>query len=70
MSVVKRFAALAATAALSVTLVACAGGGNANGGGADTAKSLAEQAQYNPQPYENLRDGGTLTTAIPEVSTQ
>ena len=70
MSVVKRFAALAATAVLSVTLVACAGGGNANGGGVDTAKSLAEQAQYNPQPYENLRDGGTLTTAIPEVSTQ
>ena len=39
MSVVKRFAALAATAALSVTLVACGGGGSANQGGADTAKN-------------------------------
>ncbi|MGH3783263.1 MAG: hypothetical protein ACRDRO_22265, partial [Pseudonocardiaceae bacterium] len=72
MSVVTRFAALAATAALSVTLVACSGspGGNANGGGGDTAKSLAAQAQYNPQSYDNLKDGGTLTTALPEISTQ
>ncbi|HEX5347561.1 MAG TPA: ABC transporter family substrate-binding protein [Pseudonocardiaceae bacterium] len=63
---------LAATAALSVTLVACGGsgsGGTANGGG-DTAKSLAEQTQYNPQPYDNLKDGGTLTTALIEISTQ
>ncbi|MFY9808458.1 MAG: hypothetical protein WAK86_14470, partial [Pseudonocardiaceae bacterium] len=71
MSVVKKLAALAASAALSVTLVACGGsagsGGNASG---DTAKSLAEQTQYNPQPYDNLRDGGTLTTALPEISTQ
>ncbi|HXT42970.1 MAG TPA: ABC transporter family substrate-binding protein [Pseudonocardiaceae bacterium] len=70
MSVVRRFAALTATAALSVTLVACGSGGNANGGGVDTAKSLAAQAQYNPQPYDNLKDGGTLTTAVGEISTQ
>ncbi|MDT7712583.1 MAG: glutathione transport system substrate-binding protein [Pseudonocardiales bacterium] len=73
MSVVKKFAALAASAALSVTLVACGGGSgagtNTNGGG-DTAKPLAEQAQYNPQPYDNVRDGGTLTTALIEISTQ
>jgi peptide/nickel transport system substrate-binding protein len=70
MSVVKKFAALAATAALSVTLVACGGGGSANRGEADTAQSLAAQAQYNPQPYDNIKDGGTLTTALPEISTQ
>ncbi|MFN2479115.1 MAG: ABC transporter family substrate-binding protein [Pseudonocardiaceae bacterium] len=74
MSVVTKFAVLAATAALSVTLVACGGSpgssANANGGGGDTAKSLAEQAQYNPQPYDNLKDGGSLTTALAEVSTQ
>jgi peptide/nickel transport system substrate-binding protein len=74
MSVVKKFAALSATAALSVTLVACGSspgsGTNANGGAGDTAKSLAAQAQYNPQPYENVKDGGTLTTALPEISTQ
>src|SRR5436305_4650002 len=72
MSVVNRFAALAATAALSVTLVACGGspGPGGNGSGGDTAKSLAGQTQYNPQPYDNLKDGGTLTTALIEISTQ
>lgn len=72
MSVVTKFAALAATAALSVTLVACGGspGSGGNGGGGDTAKSLAAQAQYNAQPYDNLKDGGTLTTDLPEISTQ
>jgi peptide/nickel transport system substrate-binding protein len=69
MSVVKRFAALAATAALSVTLVACGGGGGTGGAG-DTAKSLAAKTQYNPQAYDNLKDGGTLTTALSEISTQ
>ncbi|HET9254011.1 MAG TPA: ABC transporter family substrate-binding protein [Pseudonocardiaceae bacterium] len=71
MAVVKKLSALAATAALSVALVACGGsGGNANGGGGETGESLAAQAQYNPQPYDNLRDGGTLTTSLPEISTQ
>jgi len=70
MSVVKGCAALAATAALSLTLVACGGGGSANSGAGGTAQSFAEQAQYNPQPYDNLKDGGTLTTSLPEISTQ
>jgi peptide/nickel transport system substrate-binding protein len=69
MSVVKKIAALAATAALSVSLVACGGGGGTGGAG-DTAKSLAAQTQYNPQAYDNLKDGGTLTTALSEISTQ
>ena len=42
------------------------GGGN----GGETAQSLAEKTQYNPQPYENIRDGGTLTTSLPEISPQ
>ncbi|MGH3827443.1 MAG: ABC transporter substrate-binding protein, partial [Pseudonocardiaceae bacterium] len=70
MSVVKKFAALAVTAALSVTLVACGGSSGSGGNASDTAKSLAEQVQYNPQPYDNLKNGGTLTTALPEISTQ
>ncbi|HJT03190.1 MAG TPA: ABC transporter family substrate-binding protein [Pseudonocardiaceae bacterium] len=70
MSVVKGCAALAATAALSLTLVACGGGGSANSGAGGTAQSFAEQAQYNPQPYDNVKDGGTLTTSLPEISTQ
>ncbi len=60
-----RVAALAATAALSLTLVAC------GGGSAPTGEAITDdQAQYNPQPYENIRDGGTLTTALPEITPQ
>ncbi len=70
MSVVTKFAALAVTAALSVTLVACGGSPRSGGNASDTAKSLAEQVQYNPQPYDNIKDGGTLTTPLTEISTQ
>ncbi|MGH3996080.1 MAG: ABC transporter substrate-binding protein, partial [Pseudonocardiaceae bacterium] len=65
----KRTVAVAATAVLSVALVAC-GGSVTGGGSGDTAQSLSEQAQFNPQPYENIRDGGTLTTALPEITPQ
>ncbi|MGH3777249.1 MAG: ABC transporter family substrate-binding protein [Pseudonocardiaceae bacterium] len=69
MHVVKRTVALAATAVLSVALVAC-GGSVTGGGSGDTVQSLSEQAQFNPQLYENIRDGGTLTTALPEITPQ
>ena len=66
-----RSAALAAVAVLSMALVACSGGsGQGAGNGGETAQSLAEKAQYNPQPYENIKDGGTLTTSLPEISPQ
>ena len=66
-----RSAALAAIAALSMALVACSGGSGPSGGnGGETAQSLAEKTQYNPQPYENIKDGGTLTTSLPEISPQ
>jgi peptide/nickel transport system substrate-binding protein len=67
-STAKKLAALAATAALSMTLVAC--GGSTGPKTQDTDASLAAQAQYNPQPYENIRDGGTLSTAITEIPPQ
>jgi peptide/nickel transport system substrate-binding protein len=69
MRVVKRIVALAATGVLSVALVAC-GGSITGGDSGDTAQSLSEQAQVNPQEYENIRDGGTLTTALPEITPQ
>jgi peptide/nickel transport system substrate-binding protein len=70
-----RSAALVAIATLSTAvLVACGGsgpsGGNGGGNGGETAQSLAEKTQFNPQPYENIRDGGTLTTSLPEISPQ
>jgi len=74
MFAVKKFAAWVTSATLLITLGACDGspgsGGNTSGGVGDTAKSLAEQAQYNPQPYGNVKDGGTLTTALGEISPQ
>ena len=66
-----RSAALVAIATLSTAvLVACGGSGPGGGNGGETAQSLAEKTQYNPQPYENIRDGGALTTSLPEISPQ
>jgi peptide/nickel transport system substrate-binding protein len=65
-----RCTALAAVAVLWVALVACSGGSGQGGPPGETAQSLAEKTQYNPQPYENLKDGGALTTSLPEISPQ
>jgi peptide/nickel transport system substrate-binding protein len=67
MHVLKRPAALAATAVLAVGLAAC---GTTSNGGEVSAQSLASQVAYNPQPYDNIRDGGTLTTSLPELTPQ
>ncbi|MDQ2706677.1 MAG: ABC transporter family substrate-binding protein [Actinomycetota bacterium] len=69
MPVVKKSTALVATAVLAMALTACGGAGS-NGGQGDTAASLAAQTQYNPQPYDNIKDGGTFTTALPEITPQ
>jgi peptide/nickel transport system substrate-binding protein len=63
----KRAAALLVAAGLAATLAACGSGGP---GQNQSFATLNDQAQYNPQPYDNLKDGGTLTTAIPEISPQ
>jgi peptide/nickel transport system substrate-binding protein len=68
MQVMNRIVGLAVTAVLLVVLVAC--GGSRTGGGGDTTQLLSEQAQFNSQPYENIRDGGTLTTSLPEITPQ
>jgi peptide/nickel transport system substrate-binding protein len=65
----KRGSALLAAAALSLALAAC-GGGSAPGGGDGGGEITNDQSQYNPQPYDNLKDGGTLTTAITEITPQ
>lgn len=57
----------AVVAALSLGLAGCGGGS----GGSDTpAPPLTNEGQYNPQPYENIRDGGTYTTATTEITPQ
>ncbi len=62
-----RTVAALAAAALAVSLTACGGGPDIAPGGGDITN---DQAQYNPQPYDNIRDGGTLTSALPEITPQ
>jgi peptide/nickel transport system substrate-binding protein len=65
----KRIVALVAAAAAAITVAACGGSGG-TGAPPLTQEQLAAQTGYNPQPYENLKDGGTLTTALPEITAQ
>jgi len=51
-------------AVLAVALAGCAGG---SGG---PAAPLSTEGEYNPQPYDNVRDGGAFTTAIGEINPQ
>lgn len=72
MRLTTRTAAIAATAVLAVAVAACGTAGQSGPTGpTETPESLSSRTpEYNPQPYENIRDGGTLTTALPEISPQ
>ena len=70
MRVMRKTAGLGAALAMSLVLAACGGSGPGSTGTGATPQSLATQAQYNPQPRDNIKDGGTLTTALPEISAQ
>ena len=59
---------LAVAATLTVGLVAGCGGGDDSSSKAPTG--FTSKPDINPQPRDNLRDGGTLTTSIPEVTPQ
>ncbi|MFC7625601.1 ABC transporter family substrate-binding protein [Microlunatus sp. GCM10028923] len=65
-----RKSAVAALAALALSLAACGGGTSPNQEPTVGASELATEAQYNPQPRDNVKDGGTLTTALTEISPQ
>lgn len=66
-----RKSAIAAIAALALSLAACGGGGTPSEQAPTVgASQLATEAQYNPQPRENIKDGGTLTTDLTEISPQ
>lgn len=56
---------LALVAAVSVAATACqsSSGTDADGpDGKDAPKAASAAVDYNPQPYENIKDGGTYTT--------
>jgi peptide/nickel transport system substrate-binding protein len=65
-------AAVAAAAAIALSLTACGGGSGSQSPQtpAANASQLATDAQYNPQPRENLKDGGSLTTDTVEITPQ
>jgi len=67
MRLIKKSAALVATAVLSVTLTAC---GSGSVGPTDNPQPLSDEGQYNAQPYDNIKDGGTLTTTLSEITSQ
>ena len=68
----RRKAAVAVLAAMALSLSACGGekSGAGNNAPVDTSEKLATQAQYNSQPRDNIKDGGTLTTALDEITPQ
>ncbi|WP_406340487.1 ABC transporter family substrate-binding protein [Streptomyces sp. NBC_00648] len=56
---------IALVAAISVAATACQSSSDkdaAKGEGKDVQKAASSAADYNPQPYENIKDGGTYTT--------
>ncbi|MCF3961704.1 ABC transporter family substrate-binding protein [Streptomyces fuscigenes] len=53
-------------AALSVAAIACQGNpgkGASSPGGKGAPRAASAAVDYNPQPYDNIKDGGTFTTA-------
>ncbi|WNI21344.1 ABC transporter family substrate-binding protein [Streptomyces sp. ITFR-16] len=57
---------VALIAAVSVAATACSSSSGDDGSGGakkDAPKAASAAVDYNPQPYENIKDGGTYTTA-------
>ncbi|WP_417556536.1 hypothetical protein [Microbacterium sp.] len=69
----KLMGALAISGAFALVLSGCAAntgntGDNGNSGSKDATETQA--ADYNPQPRENLKQGGTVNFAVPEIPEQ
>ena len=56
--------------AAAVVALALAGCGSSGVTGIGTAAPSSTEGEYNPRPYDEIRDGGTLTTSLPEISPQ
>lgn len=71
---IKRSNAIKASAvalALALSLTGCAGGGEGKDGRKDGKNhSEIKGASFNPQPYDKLKDGGTLSLILGEVTPQ
>lgn len=63
---------LALVSALAMGLTACGSGGGEGPGGpeGEGQTSTSMTSDYNVQPYENIKEGGTFTTPITEINAQ
>lgn len=65
---------IAASGALALILTGCGGGGGGTdatgGGGGEATATTIEGADYNPQPRENLEQGGDVVFPIDEITPQ
>lgn len=61
----RTFSLAAAALALATVAAGCSGGGAAQdaGGPGSTATAASAKIDYNPQPYDRLKDGGSYTTS-------
>lgn len=66
--------AVVGVAALALSLAACGGSGSSNSTSptptANNTQMAQQAAQLNSQPRDNLKDGGSLTTATVEITPQ
>ncbi|MGX1694433.1 ABC transporter family substrate-binding protein [Microbacterium keratanolyticum] len=66
----KLMGVIALGGALALAISGCAAGGGSTGGGEGTAPVEVKAADYNPQPRENLKEGGAVTFPINEITPQ
>lgn len=67
----KLMGALALTGAFALVLTGCASDTGDNGGSGDNGSAAeTSAADYNPQPRENLKEGGTVNFPINEIPEQ
>ncbi len=66
----KFLGAIAISGALALALAGCASGSGNNGGGDGGESVETKAADYNPQPRENLQEGGEVNFEINEVPEQ
>lgn len=66
-----KFAGVLATGGvLALMLAGCAGGTDSEGGASSEEAATVTGADYNPQPRENLQQGGEVTFPIGEITPQ
>ncbi|MFE6733384.1 ABC transporter family substrate-binding protein [Microbacterium sp. NPDC057650] len=67
----KLMGALAITGAFALALSGCAAGNSGSGDNKDNGEAAGvDAADYNPQPRENLKEGGTVNFPINEIPAQ